>query len=136
MYFEWNWPTIWPFKSQVQLFDISCYFTHKGDHAPGFHFSLVICNIKLFDFGYYNTHHEDAWEEDKRYAIVGDTRIPSDQFEYALWTSKNEPKHGEEFYPDMMYFTAEAALLFATSAGIKKPRIVSMVTRQVWETYQ
>jgi len=62
MVWEWNWPTFWSFKHHVQLFDIDGSLSHKGDHSPAFHFLLVVCNLKLLDFGCYNIYHEDEDE--------------------------------------------------------------------------
>jgi len=64
MAWEWNWPTFWSWKYTVQIFNCSFDYSHKGDHSPGFHFCLVIFNLNLLDFGYYNTYHEN-WEEEQ-----------------------------------------------------------------------
>jgi len=64
MAWEWNWPTFWSLKSSMQLFSCDLYIAHKGDHSPGFHCNLVIFNLSLLDFGYYNVYHED-WEEEQ-----------------------------------------------------------------------
>ena len=58
MYWEWNWPSVWPSDYGFHFIDLSCDLRHQGDHSPGFHFSFVLFNVKLLDFGYYNTYHE------------------------------------------------------------------------------
>lgn len=133
MYWEWNWPEMWPSDSQITLFDVSSYISFKGDHSPGFHFSLVICNLKLLDFGYYNTHHEDDWEEDS-YHVILEESVPSDKIEYMVWPSKKEPIHGEQVYPTMVWVRPEPALAWAQAKGLPNDiKFVACVPKKVWD---
>lgn len=61
MCWEWNWPTRWSTKfGRFNLCSISMDIAWKGDHSPSLHVLVVLCNIVLLDFGYYNLHHEDC----------------------------------------------------------------------------
>lgn len=64
MAWEWNWPHWSLISSTVSftwlLVDFDTNF--KGDHAPGIHFVLCICNLYLIDCGYYNIYHQEVKE--------------------------------------------------------------------------
>lgn len=57
MYFEWNWPSFGYRMGGIEWFEFEIYSQTSGDHSPGIHVLLCICNLKLLDFGYYNIHH-------------------------------------------------------------------------------
>jgi hypothetical protein len=57
MHWEWNWPYLYKYTQNLDIFSFDMRITHCGDHSPGFYCSLVICNLKLLDFAYYNIHH-------------------------------------------------------------------------------
>lgn len=59
MVWEWNWPRVWSFRRGMQLIGFNCGITWRGDHSPGFHFELMLFNIMLIEFGFYNALHED-----------------------------------------------------------------------------
>lgn len=65
MAWEWNWPTFWKWTKayQIQLLSFDWNFAVNGDHSPGVWVSLVILNLKLLDFGYYNIYHEEDDED-------------------------------------------------------------------------
>jgi hypothetical protein len=56
MHFEWNWPSMYS-TDGIQWFSFEIESRFRGDHSPGHHVLLCICNLKLLDFGYYNIHH-------------------------------------------------------------------------------
>ena len=64
MAFEWNWPT-WYLMDGILWFEFRVESRLDGDHSPGHHVFLCICNLKLLDFGYYNIHHEEYDEDDE-----------------------------------------------------------------------
>jgi hypothetical protein len=60
MRWEWNWPTSWWKDCRaIQFLNVWLELQLKGDHAPAFRCGLVILNVKLLDFAYYNIHHAD-----------------------------------------------------------------------------
>jgi hypothetical protein len=59
MAFEWNWPSFGYMMDGIQWFEFRVESKLDGDHSPGHHVFLCICNVKLLDFGYYNTNHEE-----------------------------------------------------------------------------
>ena len=65
MAWEWNWPTIWLITPLFNVFDFDISIQTDGDHAPGFSVFLIVCNVVLLDFSYYNIYHEpDTDDED------------------------------------------------------------------------
>ena len=60
MIWEWNWPTVWGWKSNISLFVLDLSIQRKGDHSPGVWLSCIILNCKLIDCGYYNKYHVDS----------------------------------------------------------------------------
>jgi hypothetical protein len=65
MRFEWNWPSFGYMIDGIQWFEFRIESKLDGDHSPGHHVFLCICNLKLLDFGYYNIHHEEYDEDDE-----------------------------------------------------------------------
>src|SRR6478736_5397254 len=64
MAWEWNWPRmLWNGNSQTNFFSVDFYHQKEGDHSPGWHFSLIVWNCCLLDFGWYNRHHEECTED-------------------------------------------------------------------------
>lgn len=65
MYWEWNWPDFWSSDS-LTWFSFDFRTSIEGDHSPSLYGVLVVFNLKLLDFGYYNGYHEvedpdDMW---------------------------------------------------------------------------
>lgn len=65
MFFEWNWPTFWGWTHHITIFDFDISYQRDGDHSPGYHCCFIILNLKLLDFGYYNTHHAPDEDDDE-----------------------------------------------------------------------
>jgi hypothetical protein len=56
---EWNWPRFWGWKYNLTVFSANFTCRTTGDHAPEMHVELVILNLCLLDFGFYNFYHVD-----------------------------------------------------------------------------
>ena len=64
MCWEWNWPNFWAAYDLTWFrFDFSTSI--EGDHSPSLRGLLVVFNLKLLDFRYYNMYHEVEDEEDE-----------------------------------------------------------------------
>jgi hypothetical protein len=59
MSWEWNWPDFCSTSDCFIFFTADLNASFKGDHSPGIWCLLIICGIKLLDFGYYNINHEE-----------------------------------------------------------------------------
>ena len=124
MYFEWNWPTFWSNRENFTIFDLHIDFQHHGDHSPGFHFGLVIFNLNLLDFGYYNVHHAPDAEE---YRVWTEKELPEGKKPYwMVWDYSSPPEHGVHVYPSFTFITAVDAENFTRRVGENK-KIVRVI---------
>lgn len=135
MYFEWNWPEFWGWKTAdyINLFDVHCAYQKDDDHSPGFHFSMTILNLKLLDFGYYNVYHAPADDTYRVFNPIYSDELRSDSTVFfAHWPYNSEPYHGASVYMDMIFTSPEHAKVYCLESKIKNPNIIMLVDNEEW----